>query len=315
MRFTSRYVDIFGFSVYYYALIIAAGAMLAVAAASRREKALGLEKDTALDIALVALPFGLIGARAYYVLLHPDEFGSFSEVLDLRGGGLGIYGGILLGALAAFILCRIKKGSFLRWADLALPCVALAQGIGRWGNFINQEAYGIEVSPALRFFPAAVYIPQDGLWHAAAFFYESVWCVLIFLIACALPSKQRFIKKGAGTLFYLLMYGFERAMVEGLRTDSLYLGPVRASQLVSVLALSAAALILLKNASRPLYMLILCASGAVLSVLSALTLLPQLWLYCSAPTVFIFGIRGFIRLYCSKRPDQQQNIPNLPQQM
>lgn len=301
MRFTSRSVEILGFSVYYYALLIAAGALLAVVFASRREKTLGLGKDTALDIALVCLPFGLIGARAYYVLLHASEFESFAHILDLRRGGLAIYGGILLGALAAFVLCRIKKGDFLRWADLALPCVALAQGIGRWGNFFNQEAYGVEITAsALQFFPLAVYIPRDGLWHAAAFFYESVWCVLIFLFACALPSKKYFIKKGAGTLFYLLMYGFERALTEGLRTDSLYLGAVRASQLLSVLALSAAALILIKKANRPVFALLICAAGAIVSVLSALTLLPPVWLYCSAPAVFALGIAGFFGLYRSK---------------
>lgn len=303
MRFTSRSVEILGFSVYYYALLIAAGALLAVVFASRREKALGLEKDTALDIALVGLPFGLIGARAYYVLLHASEFESFAHILDLRRGGLAIYGGILLGALAAWVLCRIKKGSYLRWADLALPCVTLAQGIGRWGNFFNQEAYGIEITAsALKFFPVAVYISQDGLWHAAAFFYESVWCVLIFLVACALPSKKHFTKKGAGTLFYLLMYGFERALTEGLRTDSLYIGPVRASQLLSVLALSAAALILIKKADRPVFALIICAAGAIVSVLSALTLLPPVWLYCSAPAVFALGMFGFYKLYCSEKP-------------
>ncbi|MBR5257331.1 MAG: prolipoprotein diacylglyceryl transferase, partial [Clostridia bacterium] len=116
MRFTPRSLDIFGFSVYYYAVIIAIGAILAVVFASRREKALGLRKDTALDIALIALPFGLIGARAYFVMLHPDSFESLSDVLDLRRGGLAIYGGIIIGALAAFVLCRIRKDRFLRWA-------------------------------------------------------------------------------------------------------------------------------------------------------------------------------------------------------
>ena len=304
MRFTPRSLDIFGFSVYYYAVIIAIGAILAVVFASRREKALGLRKDTALDIALIALPFGLIGARAYFVMLHPDRFESLSDVLDLRRGGLAIYGGIIIGALAAFVLCRIRKDRFLRWADLALPCVALAQGIGRWGNFINQEAYGPEITASwLRFFPLAVYIPQTGAWHAALFFWESAWCVLIFLTAYVFPTKKHFVKAGAGTWFYLLMYGFERSLVEGLRVDSLYLGPVRASQLVSVLALGTAALILLKAAKRPLYAVLLCVAGAVVSVLSALALLPAAWLYCSAPVVFALGIIGFRKLYCLKTPD------------
>ena len=304
MRYTSKAVEILGFSVYYYALIIAAAAVLAVVCASRREKALGLKKDTALDIALVSLPFGLIGARVYYVLLHRGEYENFVQMLDPRGGGLAIYGGVILGALAAFVLCRIKKADFVRWTDLALPCVALAQCIGRWGNFINQEAYGIEIaSPALQFFPLAVFIPHDGLWHAATFFYESFWCALIFLIACVLPSKRHFVNKGAGTLFYLLMYGFERSLVEDLRADSLYLGPVRFSQLVSVLALGTAELILLKTAKRPLYAVLLCVAGTVVSVSSALALLPAVWLYCAVPVVFVLGIIGFRRLYCLKTPD------------
>ena len=98
------------------------------------------------------------------------------------------------------------------------------------------------------------------------------------------------------------MYGFERALVEGLRTDSLYLGPVRLSQLLSVLALSAAALILIKKADRSAFALLICAAGAIISVLSALALLPPVWLYCSAPVVFVFGIIGFYGLYCSETP-------------
>ena len=238
-----------------------------------------------LDAALIALPFGIIGARAYYVLLHPDLFGSVKEVFALRDGGLGIYGGVLLALAAGLVYARVTRRSFIRLCDLALPCAALGQAIGRWGNFINQEAYGVEMSiKALRFFPASVYISSSGTWHAATFFYESLWCLFIFMLVCVLPTRRYFVKKGAGMLGYLTLYAIERAFVEGLRTDSLYLLGARASQLLSILILAACAAAMLSAPSgprKPRRLLLLCLITVLtaLAVSGAFGLLGKLVLY------------------------------------
>ena len=168
-------------------------------------------------------------------------------MLDLRGGGLGIYGGILLGALAAFILCLMKKGDFLRWADLALPCVALAQGIGRWGNFVNQEAYGAPTAGNLPWGMTGNVIKLDPIVVAAqeqlpageyalvhpCFLYESLWCALGLLFIHFVVSRFQ-TYDGEQFLWYIIWYGTGRGFIEGLRTDSLYIGGsgIRVSQLI-----------------------------------------------------------------------------------
>lgn len=283
MAFTLRALVIGGFELYWYSVLIALGALMSYCACVRRQKQLGLPQDTAIDLVLVTIPCGVIGARAYYVLLNPGAFHSFWEVIDIRSGGLAIYGGLIAGLAAGFVYARKKHLSLLRLTDLALPCVALGQAVGRWGNFVNEEAYGVAIAnKALCFFPVAVYIHEDGLWHAATFFYESLWCLFIFLMVCALPTRKRFYKKGAGTLGYVLLYAFERCAVEGLRTDSLYLGSVRFSQLLSAILLIVCAGILVKKegaATKLLFaasalLLLGCVISSAGQALCCLSLLP-----------------------------------------
>ena len=133
----------------------------------------------------------------------------------------------------------------LTMADVAAPALALGQAVGRWGNFVNQEAYGVPVTtPALQWFPLAVYIEREGGWFAATFFYESAWCFLICALILVFERTRLFARPGRATLFYVFMYAAERTVVEGLRMDSLYLGSVRVSQALSALLLLAAALLL-----------------------------------------------------------------------
>ena len=241
MEITRRYISINGFAIYWYGVLIGLGVLLAVLTASRREKELGLRSETALTMALLVVPAGIIGARLYYVLMHLDRYSSFREVLQLRDGGLAIYGGLIFGALAGAIAGKMRGQSTVRLCDMAFPCVALAQAVGRWGNFLNQEAYGIDITfRGLQFFPVAVNI--GGNWHAATFFYESVWCLMIYLVICYFPSKKWFYRRGEGLLAYCALYAFERCAVEGLRTDSLYLFQtgIRVSQLVAGVSLVAA---------------------------------------------------------------------------
>ena len=226
---------VLGFPIYWYGLLIAVGLVLGALCATLREKRLNLKKDTAVDFLLLALPMAIVCARIYYVVF---EWSSYADhplsVFNLREGGLAIYGGVIAGVLAAILYSKRKNISFGTLADLCAPGLVLGQAIGRWGNFFNQEAYGVALNnPALKRFPLAVYIQTDGLWHAATFFYESAWCFAVFA-ALLILEKRRFMKR-RGDLFaaYLFLYAAERVVVEGLRTDSLMLGGLRVSQLLS----------------------------------------------------------------------------------
>ena len=224
-------------SLHYYGMLIALGVRLGVFLAMKRESRLGLAKDTTIDLALVGVPAALVGARLYYVAFSWDFYkDDLWKILSVREGGMAIYGGVLAALLAGWIFSRVRKVPFASLADLAAPSLALGQAVGRWGNFVNQEAYGYAVTdPALCRFPIAVFIEADGRWHLATFFYESAWCFLIVAFILLMERKGKLRRPGDAFLWYLLLYGVERAVVEGLRTDSLMLGPVRVSQLLAAL--------------------------------------------------------------------------------
>lgn len=257
---------VFGIAVQWYGILIILGVLLAVLLACAREKGLGLKKDTTLDLALICLPAAIVCARIYYVAFSWKDFaGRPLDILNIRQGGLAIYGGIIGGILAGWIYCRIRKIPLARGLDLAAPSLALGQAIGRWGNFINREAYGAAVlNPRLQFFPMAVYIENSG-WHYATFFYESIWCLLV--AACLLVAERKRFFRRSGDIFgaYALLYGLERALVEGLRTDSLYLGPLRVSQMLSLAAVLAVCLLLARRRGRvPAGLRLLPACGVLL---------------------------------------------------
>lgn len=241
-KITRSTLTLFGLSLRWYGILIALGVFCAVALASRREERLGLKKDTTLDIALICVPVAILCARLYYVAFSWEYYSAHpAEILAIRQGGLAVYGGVMGGVFAGWIYCRVKRISFQKGLDLVAPSLALGQAIGRWGNFLNQEAYGEAVrNPQLQFFPVAVQI--EGVWHYATFFYESLWCAAIVALLL-LGEKKRFFRRD-GDLFaaYLMLYGLERALVEGLRTDSLYWGMVRVSQMLSIALVFASAM-------------------------------------------------------------------------
>lgn len=239
---TQSGIAIFGLELRWYGILIALGVFLAVMLAMHREKTLSLPKDTAINIALIGVPVGIVCARIYYVVFSWQDYaGSLADIVNIRQGGLAIYGGVIGGVLSGAIYSAVKKVKLSSIADLAAPSLALGQAIGRWGNFFNQEAYGAAISnPRMQFFPLGVMIDGFG-WHYATFFYESVWCALIVCLLLAGEKKRLFRKSGDIFLAYLLLYAAERSFVEGLRTDSLYLGPLRVSQLLSVIVMIAVA--------------------------------------------------------------------------
>jgi len=236
----------------WYSVLIVCGIGLAIVLASREETRLGLPKDTIVDLALIVVPCGIVGARLYYVLMSWEMFARDPiSALYIWQGGLAIYGGVLGGVLGAGIYAYRKKISFAVLADVCAPGLLLAQAIGRWGNYFNMEAYGVEIAdPRLQFFPVAVLIPSaaGGTWHAATFFYESVWNLTGFAALWLMRKGQK--EKGNVFAWYLLIYGAGRFVIEQLRTDSLYLGPIRVSQYLSLLLCLSAALLLVYRKSK-----------------------------------------------------------------
>lgn len=229
----SRYV--FG-TLPWYSVLIVIGMALALVHCAREEKRLGLKQDTVVDMALCVIPCGIIGARLYYVCFAWDAFaGDPLSILRVWEGGLAVYGGIIGGLLAAAVFSRLRRIPLSLLTDIIVPGLALAQAIGRWGNYFNMEAYGgVITNPAWQFFPAGVLIPEGSgmVWHMATFFYESLWDFCVFLVLMRL--RTRTFRRLDLFCWYLLLYGAGRFVIEGLRADSLMVaGSLRVSQLLS----------------------------------------------------------------------------------
>ena len=223
----------------WYSFLIVLGAAIAIFLAVREEKRTDFRKDTVLDFVLILLPYGIVGARIYYVAFSWPQFqNNLLSVLKIWEGGIAIYGGVIAGLLAACFFCRARKISFFTLCDLIAPGLILAQAIGRWGNYFNQECYGLSITdPALQFFPFGVQIrTESGFeWHMATFFYESLWNLFVFLFLM-IARRRWFRYHGDVICFYALLYACGRFIIEDFRTDSLYAASsVRVSQLLSVL--------------------------------------------------------------------------------
>ena len=228
-----------------YGLLIACAILLAVVLCQRESRRLGLPPDTGIDMALWAVPPAVIFARLYYVAFRWAHYARDPlSILYFWQGGLAIYGGVIGGFLGLALLSRRARIPLLTLLDIAAPVVLLGQAIGRWGNFFNAEAYGYAVtSPAWQFFPAAVF--ADGQWHLATFFYESCWNLAGFVLLWRFRRRAKL----PGDVFfrYLLWYGAGRAVIEGLRADSLMWGGVRVSQALSAALFIIALFVILRR--------------------------------------------------------------------
>ena len=225
-----------GWSIAWYGVIIAVGMVLGVILAIYRARKQGLKGDLIFDFILLALPIAIVCARGYYVVFEWNSYsGDILTIFKIWKGGLAIYGGVIGGLVTAILFCRHHKFPLFRFLDLVVPSLVLGQAIGRWGNFVNQEAFGnLVTDSSLQFFPYAVYIDALEEWHQATFFYESMWNVCL-LVAMLIVSRKE-PKTGTMTCMYFVFYGLGRFLIEGLRTDSLYIiSGIRASQVLSLL--------------------------------------------------------------------------------
>ena len=222
---------LFGKDIYWYGLIIAFGLILAAFICNYLGKKDNFPKDTVLDIVLLGTPIGIICARLYYVIFSFSEYkDNLADIFKIWEGGLAIYGGIIGAVSAAYIYCRVKKLSFLRIADVCIIGVMLGQAIGRWGNFVNKEAYGSLTNLPWRM---EIYNGISKMSVHPTFLYESLWNLVGFVVLYFI-NKQK--KQNGETFFsYLVWYGVGRFFIEHLRADSLYLGMFKISQIVALL--------------------------------------------------------------------------------
>ncbi|WP_103981020.1 prolipoprotein diacylglyceryl transferase [Helcococcus massiliensis] len=218
--------SLFGIDVYWYGLLIVSGMVLAIALIANELKKQEQDPDLIYDLSLWVIPAAIIGARLWYVIFEFDRYDSILEMINVRDGGLAIQGGIIAGVISGYIFSKRKKLNFIKLADLIFIFLPLAQAIGRWGNFINNEAYGYETN-----LPWAVII--DGKSYHPTFFYESLSNFILSMVLWYLYRNKK-LKDGTTTSLYLIFYGIIRFFVEGLRTDSLYWGPIRVAQLISI---------------------------------------------------------------------------------
>ena len=236
-------------SIHFYGMIIAFGLILAVVYATRRSKQFGIKEDDVLDGVLYVTPFAVLCARAYYCIFSWEHYADDPiRLLYIWEGGLAIYGGVLGAAIGVTVLCRVKRIKLPAMLDLVSLGFLIGQSIGRWGKFFNREAFGAETDTFLRMGLMNRYTGDVTYYHPT-FFYESLWNAIGFLLLHQLSKKRQY--DGQIALGYAAWYGLGRAFIEGLRTDSLYWGPFRVSQLLAAVSCFAAVSVLLWQMFRP----------------------------------------------------------------
>lgn len=238
--------------IYWYGIIIATGFLLALIYGLKNAPRYGLNSDRMLDVILVATPVAILSARTYYVIFDGEKLNGIGDFFGFGTSsgfaGLAIYGGVIGAFAAGAVMCKIRKVKILDMFDVAATGFLIGQGIGRWGNFINQEAYGAFTGSSFWGMQSEKTVSEmgEGLVHPC-FLYESIWCIAGFFILNHFSKKRRF--SGEISLMYCVWYGFGRGFIELLRTDSLMIGNLKVSCLLSFLISIAAfsALAVLRN--------------------------------------------------------------------
>jgi len=231
-------------AIRWYGLLIASGVMLGTSLAHREAIRRGQDPDKLLNLIVVAVLSALLGARLYYVAFNWEYYGTqLAKVFAIWEGGLAIHGGLIAGAIATILYCRWAGLSVLVTTDILAPGVAIGQAIGRWGNFFNQEAFGIPTDLPWRLYIDPYHRPPNlkafEYFHPT-FLYESLWNLAVFCVLWFVLRRRLESRPGALTLWYLGLYSLGRFFVEGLRIDSLMLGSIRAAQAMSLVLMAAA---------------------------------------------------------------------------
>ena len=238
--FYDKYFLFFGIEIAYYGLLIACAMGLGVFIACKNAKKRGFKSEDILLLACYVLPLAILGARLYYVIFS-DESYSFWEFFKIWDGGIAVYGGVIGGGLAVGLYCLIHKKNFFDIADVVVPSLILGQSIGRIGCYFSKCCYGLDVTGTkFAWFPLSA-VMDDGCWHLSTFFYESLWDLMGFIILIILLRKSKIKQRGAITAGYFIIYGTGRAWIEALRADtgdSLYIGSVQVSQLISFILIA-----------------------------------------------------------------------------
>ncbi len=236
-------------TIHFYGLIIAVGMLLAVLYASKRSKEFGLKEDDLIDGVLWVAPFAIICARLYYCIFEWDQYASNPiSILYIWNGGLAIYGGVLGAVIGLSVFCKVRKIKATAMMDVVSLGLLIGQLVGRWGNFMNREAFG---APTDSFLRMGLYNTATGAveYYHPTFLYESLWNFVGFLLLHFLSKKRKY--DGQVALGYVAWYGLGRAFIEGLRMDSLYWGPFRVSQVLAGISCVAAVAVLLWQGFRP----------------------------------------------------------------
>lgn len=222
--------SIFGIDVAWYGILISIGVLIGTSLAMREAKRVGIDEELILDFLIWEIPISLIGARLYYVIFEWDMYKHNPiEAFNIRNGGLAIHGAIITAIIVAIVFTKVKKINFWTIADIAAPSLILAQSIGRWGNYVNQEAHGGPTD-----LPWGIMI--DGIKVHPTFLYESIGNFLVFLFLYWYSRNKQKLK-GEVFLLYIILYSFIRFFIEGLRTDSLMLGSIRMAQFISIVGI------------------------------------------------------------------------------
>ena len=235
-------IELGPFTIYWYGVIIATGALLGIYLAMREAERLGWNKDIIIDFVVFAIPIAILSARIFYVTFEWERYagGPFWKVFAIWEGGIAIHGAVFGGVLTAIVFAKVKDISFWKLADIVAPSLILGQAIGRWGNFMNQEAHGGPVSEAayenyLQYLPDFImnHMTIGGVMYHPTFLYESLWNIVVFALLILIRKYNPI--RGEVFLSYLIFYSIGRFFIEGLRTDSLYIiEGLRTAQVVSI---------------------------------------------------------------------------------
>ena len=247
-----------GLSIRWYSVLILFGIIIAYLLSNHEGKKFNLPKDFVFDLTFWVVVFGVIGARLYYVIFNFDYYkGDLLSIFKVWNGGLAIHGGIIGGLITLLIYCKIRKVNSFRIMDIAVPSLIIAQAIGRWGNFFNSEAHGPVTSLANlqslhipNFIINGMYI--NGVYYHPTFLYESLWCIIGFILLLLIRKFYKSLKNGQLTCIYMMWYSIGRFFIESLRTDSLMFGNFKVAQVISVVMFLVGFIIFLYLCFNPL---------------------------------------------------------------